>query len=73
MFGPGEPSPRSRPCAASEHGGSRQTIAKALQLPEDDACLICYEGLGYYLVPEEPLPRPQSFFVTPPDRRPYME
>lgn len=51
VLAPGQPVP---PIAAlcRQHGGSRQTIAKALRLLEDDAWLLRYEGLGYYVAPE---------------------
>lgn len=50
-LGPGKPVP---PIAVlcQQHGGSRQTIAKALRMLEDDSWLICYPGLGYYVAPK---------------------
>lgn len=51
VLGPGQPVP-SIAALCRQYGGSRQTIAKALRMLEDDAWLICYEGLGYYVAPE---------------------
>lgn len=51
VLGPGKPVP-SIAALCRQHGGSRQTIAKALRMLEDDAWLICYGGLGYYVAPE---------------------
>lgn len=48
---PGKPIPPIT-VLCQEHGGGRQTIAKALRMLEDDAWLICYPGLGYYVAPE---------------------
>lgn len=48
---PGGPVP-SIATLCRQHGGGRQTIAKALRMLEDDAWLVCHPGLGYYVAPE---------------------
>ena len=53
VLAPGHPVP-SIAALCRQHDGSRQTIAKALRMLEDEAYLICYPGLGYYVAPESP-------------------
>lgn len=51
VLGPGARVP-SIAVLCRQYGGGRQTIAKALRMLEDDAWLVRYDGLGYYVAPE---------------------
>ena len=51
VLSPGKPVP-SIAALCRHHRGGRQTIAKGLRMLEDEAYLICYPGLGYYVAPE---------------------
>lgn len=48
---PGKPAP-SIESLCVRYAAGRQTVAKALWMLEDDAWLIYWPGLGYYVAPE---------------------